>query len=130
MFPLPPELPTPPRERTRPHAETSSNIPGLRSLPNFSTGALPKLPVLADRRHVASFIQAASPCEASIPVRLRRFDTLSTGQRLGGAEIVSLETVPYDEPFTYDILPASDTGTYFVGGAWVGSTLHDGRCDE
>jgi hypothetical protein len=59
-----------------------------------------------------------------------RFDALSVGQRLGTAEIVSLETVPYDEPFTYDILPASDTGTYFVGDAWVGSTLYDGRCDE
>jgi hypothetical protein len=59
-----------------------------------------------------------------------RFDALSAGQRLGAAEIVSLETVPYDEPFTYDILPASDTGTYFVGDAWVGSTLHEGRCVE
>jgi hypothetical protein len=58
----------------------------------------------------------------------RRFDALSVGQRLGAAEIMSLETVPYDEPFTYDILPASDTGTYFVGDAQVGSTLHDGRC--
>jgi hypothetical protein len=58
-----------------------------------------------------------------------RFDALSAGQRLGAAEIVSLETVPYDEPFTYDILPASDTGTYFVSDAWVGSTLHKGRCD-
>ena len=47
-------------------------------------------------------------------------------ENLGGAEIVSLETVPYDEPFTFDILPASDSGTYFVGDALVASTLHDG----
>jgi hypothetical protein len=59
-----------------------------------------------------------------------RFDALSPGERLGAAEIVSVQTVPYDEPYTYDILPASDTGTYFVGDAWVGSTLHDGRCDQ
>ena len=59
-----------------------------------------------------------------------RFDALAAGQRLGAAEIVSVETVPYDEPFTYDILPASDTGTYFVGDAWVGSTLYDGHCRE
>ena len=59
-----------------------------------------------------------------------RFDALSTGQRLGAAEVVSLETVPYDEPFTYDILPASDSGTYFVGDAWIGSTLRDGHCGE
>jgi hypothetical protein len=59
-----------------------------------------------------------------------RFDALSSGERLGAAAIMSLETVPYDEPFTYDILPASDTGTYFVGDALVGSTLHYNRCDE
>jgi hypothetical protein len=59
-----------------------------------------------------------------------RFDELLAGQHLGAAEIISLETVPYDDPFTYDILPASDTGTYFVGDAWVGSTLHDSHCDE
>lgn len=52
-----------------------------------------------------------------------RFDSLVPGARLGDAEIVSVETVPYDEPFTYDILPASDSGTYFVGDAWIGSTL-------
>jgi hypothetical protein len=57
-----------------------------------------------------------------------RFDALTPGDRLGTGQIISVETVPYDEPFTYDILPASDTGTYFVGDAWVGSTLHDGRC--
>ena len=55
----------------------------------------------------------------------RRFDSLVPGERLGVAEIASVETVPYDPPHTYDILPASDTGTYFVGGAWIGSTLHE-----
>jgi hypothetical protein len=59
-----------------------------------------------------------------------RFDALVAGQRLGTEEIVSLATIPYDERFTYDILPASDTGTYFVGDALVGSTLRDGRCDQ
>lgn len=54
----------------------------------------------------------------------RRFDMLAPGDRLGDAVVSSVETVPYDEPFTYDILPASDSGTYFVSGAWVGSTLH------
>ena len=33
------------------------------------------------------------------------------------------EVVPYAHDFTYDILPASDSGTYFAGGALVGSTL-------
>jgi hypothetical protein len=53
----------------------------------------------------------------------RRFDALAPGERLGAALITALETVPYDEPYTYDILPASESGTYFVGDAWIGSTL-------
>jgi len=53
----------------------------------------------------------------------RRFDALAPGERLGDALITSLETVPYAEPYTYDILPASESGTYFVGDAWIGSTL-------
>ena len=27
------------------------------------------------------------------------------------------------QPFTYDILPDSDSGTYFAGGTLIGSTL-------
>jgi hypothetical protein len=53
----------------------------------------------------------------------RRFDALAPGELLGDARISSLETVPYAEPYTYDILPASESGTYFVGDAWIGSTL-------
>lgn len=54
----------------------------------------------------------------------RRLDALGPGDRLGEARIASVAMVPYDEPFTYDILPASDTGTYFSNGAWIGSTMH------
>ena len=50
---------------------------------------------------------------------------LGPGDRLGDAEIVSVEMIPYPEPFTYDILPASDTGAYFAGGALIGSTLRE-----
>jgi hypothetical protein len=32
--------------------------------------------------------------------------------------------VPYEHPFTYDILPASSTGTYIAGGKLIGSTLY------
>jgi hypothetical protein len=53
----------------------------------------------------------------------RAFDTFGPDDQLGDAVILAVETVPYEEPFTYDILPASDTGTYFVPGAWLGSTL-------
>jgi len=57
----------------------------------------------------------------------RRLDALEPGDWLGSAHIASIELVPYDEPFTYDILPASDTGTYFVAGAPIGSTLYSPR---
>jgi hypothetical protein len=56
----------------------------------------------------------------------RPFRELGAGDRLGDARVVAVETVPYDEPFTYDILPASDSGTYFSNGAWLGSTMLSG----
>jgi hypothetical protein len=54
----------------------------------------------------------------------KTFASLSPGVELGGLGVVSTEVVPYAHPFTYDILPASRTGTYFAGGALIGSTLH------
>jgi hypothetical protein len=53
----------------------------------------------------------------------RTFGDLTAGDRLGGVEIVRASVVSYVYPFTYDILPASDTGTYFAGGVLIGSTL-------
>jgi hypothetical protein len=53
----------------------------------------------------------------------RTFGDLRAGDSLDGVAIRSVETVPYEHPFTYDILPASDTGAYFAGGVLVGSTL-------
>jgi hypothetical protein len=53
----------------------------------------------------------------------KAFGTLSAGADLGGLTVTSVQIVPYTHPFTYDILPASDTGTYFAGGALIGSTL-------
>jgi hypothetical protein len=53
----------------------------------------------------------------------RRFADLAPGQSLGGAEIVAVRTVPYRFAHTYDILPASSTGSYFAEGALIGSTL-------
>ena len=53
----------------------------------------------------------------------RTFADLHAGDHLGGRKIVRVALVPYREDSTYDILPASDTGTYFAGGVLVGSTL-------
>lgn len=53
----------------------------------------------------------------------RSFGDLKRGNLLGGAVIKDMQRVPYAHALTYDILPDSDTGTYFAGGALVGSTM-------
>jgi hypothetical protein len=54
----------------------------------------------------------------------RLFSGLLAGDELNpGHRIVSAEIVPYRYDRTYDILPASNTGAYFAGGALIGSTL-------
>ena len=53
----------------------------------------------------------------------RSFGQLHAGDWLGGREVASAHVVPYAHDATYDILPDSDTGTYFAGGALIGSTL-------
>jgi hypothetical protein len=58
----------------------------------------------------------------------RIFADLRPGDRLDGARVVEATLIPYTHPFTHDILPDSDTGTYFAGGVLIGSTLH-GRVD-
>jgi hypothetical protein len=53
----------------------------------------------------------------------RTFGDLRANDLLGGVRIEQVSLVPYTHPFTYDILPASDSGTYFAGGVLIGSTL-------
>lgn len=38
-------------------------------------------------------------------------------------KVVSATKIPYEHDATYDLLPASDTGTYFAAGAQIGSSL-------
>jgi hypothetical protein len=47
------------------------------------------------------------------------------GSELGGVRVLAVDEVPYEHPYTYDILPESDTGTYFAAGALIGSTLFE-----
>jgi hypothetical protein len=56
----------------------------------------------------------------------RLFEGLRAGDALDGVAIESVSIVPYEHPYTYDILPASDTGSYFAGGVLIGSTLANG----
>jgi ribosomal protein S8E len=53
----------------------------------------------------------------------RTFGDLGTNDALGGVRIERVSVVPYTSAFTYDILPASDSGTYYAGGVLIGSTL-------
>jgi hypothetical protein len=53
----------------------------------------------------------------------RTFGDLRAGDTLDRLSVTSAELVPYAYPFTYDILPASETHTYVAGGALVGTTL-------
>ena len=53
----------------------------------------------------------------------RPFSALAPGDLLDGTLIVAVQTVAYEHPYTHDILPNSDTGTYVAGGVLIGSTL-------
>jgi hypothetical protein len=53
----------------------------------------------------------------------RTFGDLRAGDNLGGQRVVAVEWVTYEQDYTYDILPASDTGSYFAGGALIGTTI-------
>jgi hypothetical protein len=53
----------------------------------------------------------------------RTFGDLRASDVLGGVRIVSVQMVTYPHQCTFDILPASETGFYFAGGALIGSTL-------
>lgn len=53
----------------------------------------------------------------------RVFGDLGAGDSLDGMTIAKIARVRISKDATYDILPDSDTGTYFAGGVLIGSTL-------
>lgn len=53
----------------------------------------------------------------------RSFADLRAGSTVYSVHVTNAEVIPYAYPYTYDILPASQTGTYFAGGILIGSTL-------
>ena len=48
---------------------------------------------------------------------------LKMGDIYDGSMVKTNNLVFYDNPLTYDILPAGDTGNYWVNGTILGSTL-------
>jgi len=53
----------------------------------------------------------------------RTFADLAEGGMLDGVALDSVRRVPYTEAYTYDVLPDSDSGTYFAAGVLIGTTL-------
>ena len=53
----------------------------------------------------------------------RTIGELFAGDSLGGAQIIKRELVLYSDSFTYDILPAGDTGFYWANDIILKSTL-------
>jgi len=53
----------------------------------------------------------------------RTFGDVAAGDSLDGVKVIASRVIAYGEPFTYDILPDSDSGTYVAGGVLIGSAL-------
>ncbi|MDD4876882.1 MAG: hypothetical protein PHQ86_07135 [Dehalococcoidales bacterium] len=52
------------------------------------------------------------------------------GNTLDGAQVFSIEYLPYTDKATYDILPAGDTGLYWADGILLKSTLNPIKIDK
>jgi hypothetical protein len=53
----------------------------------------------------------------------RRVGELQVGDLLDGGRVILVERLPYNQPATYDILPAGGTGWYWANGILLASTL-------
>lgn len=56
----------------------------------------------------------------------RFISDLNPGDVIDGAKLKSIERVTYSGGYTYDLLPAGDTGRYWANGVLLGSTLSAG----
>jgi len=63
----------------------------------------------------------ASPGHPTIDGRI--VGVLSIGDELDGAVVTGLDSIPYTGEYTYDILPAGDTGNYLANGIHLKSTI-------
>jgi|SRR5437867_8452901 len=72
--------------------------------------------ILADKREL--YVSSNHPTADG-----RLFGELLVGDTLDGSKIKSIEVVPYNGTYTYDILPSGKTGFYWANGILAGSTL-------
>ena len=54
----------------------------------------------------------------------RQIGSISAGDIIDGAKVVSAQRTPYEGKYTYDILPSGETGQYFANGILVRSTIY------
>jgi len=53
----------------------------------------------------------------------RTLGQLKVGDSLDGSVVMVAQLVPYNQSYTYDLLPAGDTGFYWADGILIASTL-------
>lgn len=53
----------------------------------------------------------------------RTFGDIKSTDVVDNSHVKNIELVPYDQKYTYDLLPSGDTGFYWANGILVGSTL-------
>jgi hypothetical protein len=72
--------------------------------------------ILSDGREL--FVSGGHPTADGREIR-----DFNPGDTLDGAELASVKMVRYQAGYTYDLLPAGDTGFYWANGVLLGSTL-------
>ncbi len=53
----------------------------------------------------------------------RTIGNLIAGDMLDGSHVITAQSIPYQKQYTYDLLPAGQTGSYWANHILVGSTL-------
>lgn len=100
------------------------------SVDDYAVKAVPILRInrVASPNHHVSRITLANGATLEISGRHptadgRSIADLRAGDTLDGVAITDVTSIPYAHAYTYDILPASDSGAYYAGGVLIGSTL-------
>jgi hypothetical protein len=96
-------------------ARVAAPLVAIGSTPVPDTHEVVRL-VLEDGRSV--FVSPGHPTADE-----RRVGDLHAGDVVDGAVVLSAERVRYTAGFTFDVLPAGATGTYWANGVLLGSTL-------
>ena len=53
----------------------------------------------------------------------RQLGQLKVSDLLDGSVVIVAQLVPYNQSYTYDLLPRSDTGFYWANGILIASSL-------